>query len=531
MADIPSYDEWMSETAGAFYERRNDLLRALDLAIKNYHLRGRNAVDRAIVGKALAVYVDDHQQRKREDSWKHSIRNKRGALERLMLAFVKGPVPKVPEPSKPPRPMPTPAAPHIRVGCPIAKELLDELHVELHSQFDHMQRTPLQSILGPHKTTLETALVSLATDLNLLYCKVRSALERTRNNYIEAMHSGFDTFEALHKGDAEDISFKLSIASKVFEAMQALPFPLSTIGKVGGAAVGLANVEAYSGNHSAIDVSIPRPDDFKNAVSKAAEQFKEFRTVNVDSKKLSDLAGTKGKFRQCFTNYELSLETFWQKETQSIDDRRKRQKLAAQLVSDCLAKLRIDAEMHMRIITLRDEIDARGKTISAEFDDFTNLDVIDHTQVGIWITVSLIADYAVSGLCGLESGQKITNLTASDLASKRFGQKFAEFLASDDVGLLDLKTGGRKSAEIYEEGRIPWDGHPTHIVAVLLYLDWMKRTLNPFDLFSQTSSVKDFREQSKIYIQRLGKVIQQHHETHWYGHNTVTDAGIAAMAS
>lgn len=526
MTEIPTYDQWMSDTAGSFYERRNDFLRALDQAIKDYHSRGKNKTDLDIVRKTLYAYVTNHEQRKRADSWKHSIRNKRGAVERLMLAVMDGPTPRIPDPPQEPEPRPLPPPPPRVVSCPQAKKLLDELSL----QFKYMKETPQEAILGPHETRLYTAITSLSTDLGKLYCDVTAALERTRNNFLNSIQAGLETFVGLHTADAEDTSFKLNIASKVFSAMESLPFPLSVIGKAGGAITGLAKVETIGPHLNKLTVRMPQPEGITKAISDAAETFNQWRTVNVAPSKIGGLGNVRSQFVIHFQKFESSLKDAWKLETDRIGNDQARRALAREMVSTSLSKLRINAEMQTKVNNLEREIRSLGESIASKFKHFTDLNAIDHEQVGLWITISVIADYAISGLCGLEENQAITSLDARTLGGKRFGDKFAEFLASDEVGLLEMKTSERKSSAIYGDGKIPWAGHPAHVVAVLLYLDWMKRTLNPFDLISKTTDISTFKRRSKEYIQQMGKIIQSNYESHWIGHHTVSAAGIAQLA-
>jgi hypothetical protein len=252
--------------------------------------------------------------------------------------------------------------------------------------------------------------------------------------------------------------------------------------------------------------------------------------MNVNPTRLGGFAQFRDAFHLKFQSFENALHESWALETNGIKDAVTRRELArAMLGDDTFQNPRTTALMLHRVEGLRREISAMGQEIAAKFQNFTSLTRVDPHQVGIWVTIQFIADYALNGLF---DGQDVRQMTASDLANKTLGNEFVRFLASDEVGILHLNPVSGQSATYYENGKIPWDDRPTHRVSIFLYLDWMNRTLNPFELFDSNTTPAKFREWSSSYIWRLGRAIEQVKETHMFGHNTVEPQRvIGAIAS
>ena len=86
MAKIPTYTEWMRDTAGSLFDGRNTLLKDLDEAIKA-HSQAQSVPARNRVQACLDAYIRDHERRKGVGKWKESVRNQkanRPSFERSM---------------------------------------------------------------------------------------------------------------------------------------------------------------------------------------------------------------------------------------------------------------------------------------------------------------------------------------------------------------------------------------------------------------------------------------------------------------
>ncbi len=517
MGNIPSHADWMKSTEGGFFDSRSDLLKAVDTAILGYNTQGKTPELLGRIRSTLEAYISEHQRRKTPEAWKQSIRNQKGAVVSLRLAVTPVEVPIVQDPEPivvpPPEPRPVPV-----VRNPAAVAMMAELNREL----QYANTTPFHVQQTAQNVELEGALNSLATDLGTLYTDISTGFGETRRSFFRVLDVASTQFIGLHQDDAKAIDAKLSIAKSVFDAMKVLPFPLSAIGGIGGAVTGALKTKTFVRAANYVPVGVPTAEGMEKTVMDAAQKFDTLRTMNVKPENLSlSLPKMTSDFSTAFNQFEDTLRASWAKETEPVSDRSKRKALALAMVGTSTTGRGITtaSEMKIRTAVLRKDIDQQGRAIEAHFASFKGRgNVLDHEECVKWVVVRLIADYAISGLC---ESKDVTLMSASELGGKAFGQKFAEYLA--DTPLQLLKTKYEKSSDVWKEGKIPWKGHPTHTVGVMLYLDWVRREVNPFLLWDPTiASAQTFQEKSAEYIRRLGAAIEIHHETHMLGHNTVT---------
>ena len=517
MGNIPSHADWMKSTEGGFFDSRSDLLKAVDTAILGYNTQGKTPELLGRIRSTLEAYISEHQRRKTPEAWKQSIRNQKGAVVSLRLAVTPVEVPIVQDPEPivvpPPEPRPVPV-----VRNPAAVAMMAELNREL----QYANTTPFHVQQTAQGVELEGALTSLATDLGTLYTDISTGFGATRSSFLRVLDVASTQFIGLHQDDAKAIDAKLSIAKSVFDAMKVLPFPLSAIGGIGGAVTGALKTKTFVRAANYVPVGVPTAEGLEKTVMDAAQKFDTLRTMNVKPENLSlSLPKMTSDFSTAFEQFENTLRASWAKETEPVSDRGKRKALALAMVGTSTTGRGITtaSEMKIRTAVLRKDIDQQGRAIEAHFASFKGRgNVLVHEECVKWVVVRLIADYAISGLC---ESKDVTLMSASELGGKAFGQKFAEYLA--DTPLQLLKTKYEKSSDVWKEGKIPWKGHPTHTVGVMLYLDWVRREVNPFLLWDPTiASAQTFQKKSDEYIRRLGAAIEIHHETHMLGHNTVT---------
>jgi hypothetical protein len=526
---IPTYEVWMQKTAGAFYERRNAYLQGLDSAIQAYTQSGRTESARQGVRQALDEYLADHQRRKGDDSWKQSVRNKNRALEDLRDEFYRLPVPPVappPEPTPPPPPIQPPSI----VRDPATRATLEAL-------MERRKPIMVQRVqaVNQAETALLTKVNSISIDLTGLLARILAASERARNEFFNASNTAFDTFEDLHKKDAQDIDFKLSIARKIFEAMEGLPFPLSYVGKAGSAVTGALKTETFQGSTNVLQTTTPVSSALVEKAKAAAASFDDLRTLNVAPSKLTvGRSSFQNDFRSAFRSFETELDQSWKKSLEKILNDEARRAFVSDLMSSSETQMQIGpSDMSgtlwwtNRVSKMGDEFTAMKNTIEGNFREFSNLNLISYNEVARWIVVLLIADYAVSGICG---GRDMTQMSAAELSDKAFGDAFVNFLADPAVGIVQIKTTSGQSAGIWEAGKIPWQGHPNHKVGLLLYLNWARTSLNPFKFFNRQDTPEAFMLRSQTFIKRLGAAIRANEVSHLIGHKTIDDLGAVVRA-
>lgn len=559
------YEDWLRKTSAGAFSLRSPKLKALDEAIRQYDRHaGVGSATRGhadAVRGALMAYIAEEEARGGVEAWKRGGRNNDRIIESLVTAMGLGadralidrvqafrwdeqmvpdpPEEKIPDPPRPPplildmnlearaariaaappgrpsarpsRPMSTgpvaleepPAAPHMPTAAPAP-----------------MAARPSRSPMGPAPAELVGHAASedwvlrevdqLASDLHGLRITFNANLTDSVNGFADGVDQGFTKFKELFTANAEATAFKLSLVKSAFEALEAAPFPLSVVGKIGKTVVGLAQVDT---KFTEMRNTLPTPAGIVGKMEAAGAAFNKFRTVGVSPSDLPSHGQVKGAFREHVTTFQRSLSTAFKAEVDAIEDRHKRKALAGRLAADTPGN---PAAARQEITRLLDQINANVK---AMFKPFLDRRGPSGQVVADWIALQMIADYAVTGLCGFddedkdEASRRLKRMTVKDLGGKKFGDEFARFMACPELGIVQLKNESGESSEIYGAGKIPWDGSANHVVAVILFLDWYRRSLNPFDLLTGVRDLGHFRYWSKQYIGSLGYAMAAHKQS------------------
>jgi hypothetical protein len=526
---IPSYDDWMKLSDGGYFSTRNAYLDAVDKAVAAYHKGGKTNELRDNIRACLLSYISNYESRKAGgvDSWHKSTFNSRQGL-RLLLESVTPPLPAVlPQvqedpPPPPPAPAPVPILP-VRPPNPFIAAVQNDLDIL------KQKHTPMSvGDMRNEKAMLLSAINNLALDMERLNRSMVLSIERCRNNYVRAMKTGYQTFENLHNKDADNIEFKLSLAMKVFEAMKALPPPLSALGTVGAGIAGQLKVERYSGHADGLELKVPEAQGMMKSIQDLAEKFDEAKTLNVAPSKMGNFGNFESQFERLFKNFEDKVDQAWKRQTEIIFDANARTKLASQLAQSTTKPFNggqpTPGIINQRALGVVRDLNDRIRDMQTLFSPVTQLrDSVNKEQAAVWVCLQFICDYALSGLCGVSEKKSFREMKSSDLAAKNFGDPFIDFL-DQHVGVIEKDKvgaeGKRKSKDIFASGKIPWQGHPTHKVALFMYLDWAQRNINPMKLITSSSNgdpSPDFLQQSQDYIKKLGPVIDQNAEGAFLG--------------
>jgi hypothetical protein len=326
------------------------------------------------------------------------------------------------------------------------------------------------------------------------------------------------------------------LAIKVFEAMKGLPPPLSLLGTVGAGIAGQLKVERISGPANTLEVVVPKAQRLMDSLQDLAEKFDEAKTLtlNVAPSKLGSYETFQTELLRNFKNFEKKVDEAWKRETKSIFDAPARMKLASELSGATTKSFNGNQPtpgiINQRALGVTREIRASIDDMKTLFTPVTELrDTLELNQVAVWVCLQFICDYALSGLCEVSEEKPFSEMKPSNLAAKNFGDPFIDFL-DQHVGVIEKDKGGeagrKKTRDIFASGKIPWQGHPTHKVAVFMYLDWAQRNLNPMTLITASlngSLPPDFLKQSQDYIKKVGKAIETNAEGAFLGvgHRTI----------
>jgi len=522
MAGIPSYSDWMNNTNAGAFHRRGSLLRDLDEKIKQRR-------DIPTIRAALKRYL----QNESEDS---ALRNRTGMVDQLIKAVglgprdtgddfdviaYNGPVPDVKEP-KPSLPESAPPPPRV------------DPRLEQEAQALNKVLTPriiagLQKWKGLHKTyhdrvgyknSLMTKMASMSGDLKSLRSDIQHKLHSTQMELKEALEQGIDKFKERHRAQAADVEFKITMAKSVFEAIETLPFPLSVVGKVGKAVAGALTVDTQ---WTGYELTIPTPDTLKGKIQQASEAINRMRTMNIATSEIKNPESFKIHFLEIFNEHKKSILDEFEKAESSISDDARRSALAQKFFENLRA---FESKTDLNIVSVARErlIGRLGDSIKQQFEPFLRMPRVDIEKARAFVTLQLIADYAIYNVCKLEKGEHIKTMQASDLAAKgkELGKPFIDFLASKEAGfIIKFKEKSGTSVGIYAGGQIPWDESTNHAIAVMLFLEWFQRTINPFKLFHPQIDYDEFHKMISEYIRNLGLAMKRY-ETTEYGFKTTS---------
>ncbi len=514
MSNIPSYTDWLNNTSGGVFSRRGPFLRSLDEKIQQRR-------DIPTIKAALEDYLA------REDV---GPRNGTGMIDKLIAAVGLGPKATdsdfgvislgisetIPDVIEPPNPIPVSPPVVVPVDPWLESEVEKVFTIEITPADQARPLIDIQARRDIRGNELAIRLTSMNSDLIQLELEIRDRLVRNCINFTLAIQQGMEKFKELHLADAQDKQFKITIAKGIFGALESLPFPLSVLGKAGGALAGMADVDT---NWGGFKVTIPSPGGIKGAVEKAAKIFKDTTTLNVQTDKLTNHAGMMEGFIRAFNKYTDDVLKNLEEKRKAIGNDASRKKLVQGVLSKFQNARNLNTrdlrEVSIEVGSKLRTIDQLVKGINKQFEPLKRMPPIDIGELRLWITVQLIADYAMTGLCDNDN-IPIKNMTASDLGGKGFGEPFAKFLYSNEIKILELKETSGTTVATYARGRIPWEGRLYDVIAVMLFLEWFQRNINPFDLLRPDVTSGQFRKYISDYIKQLGIAMEKYQDKSFF---------------
>jgi hypothetical protein len=97
---------------------------------------------------------------------------------------------------------------------------------------------------------------------------------------------------------------------------------------------------------------------------------------------------------------------------------------------------------------------------------------------------------------------------------------------------LVRKTGKGQTDQIYaSHSKIPWDDHPKHRGAVILFMRWYKENVNPFKIAVGTVNKANADRAMREAITAIGGLLKLHTVTVRLGHNTANWERVSAEAA
>jgi hypothetical protein len=552
------FEDWLEKTSAGVFAVRSAPLKTLDQALRTYDraasMHMANEAHLLAVRDALLKFIAAEDARSGMESWKRSSRNRDRIIEDLVTAVGLGVtadhndvqafawdeamVPEVSEPELdpivlPPVPQIDPqlearakrltAGPEARGGLTPSK-LPQELapptptvspypSPQAHQLARRPPRLPSRSEgvapaelapLSPSDasvTHVRVEVESLNSDLIRLAGTFSEKLNADRSYYANCVTKGFKDFKDLHALESEAINFKLSLAKSAFEALKAAPFPFSILGSIGAAVVGQFKADT---EWTSLRVELPTPAGIMGTIEGAGKAFKEATTVGVSPGALNSQETVINTFLLHVENFRQDMKKGFEERIKPLDNWDNRRVLAQQLAADAM---RTNVDPRENALTFLRRI---GDDISRLFDEFLRLSQSGLDDVSAWITVQMIADYALTGVC---KDKDVKQMTVGELGGMAFGDPFARFLATPIVDVVRLKDKSGASADIYSGGKIPWNGSANHKIAIFLYLDWFRRNINPYLMLTGALHPRQVNHYSQEYIWNLGSAMKTHKAT------------------
>jgi hypothetical protein len=351
------------------------------------------------------------------------------------------------------------------------------------------------------KTAWSDAKTRLVSDFSLQLGKSLSNIESIQI----AATGAYNEFEEFFKASGKETEAKLSLAKSFFKAVaDYAPFPISVVGKIGGAAVGLLHVDTQIRQTRSIGQSEYFNSDIPTLVAATAklDAVKNWGTdltrlgVNgsaisssttikdtIDSAKVATLTALIGVFTEAIN------ETYGDNPSQMAD--KSTQFFSAVNTSNPNARPELLSQLTVHKITLLS--DATRQAIVG----MQSLPLIESKALQRYIELQLFAEY----MAQLAPGSDF-DVTIPDALINR--------LATSPFNLVTKKSGSGQSAQIYQSGKIPWQGHIRHKGAIILFFRWYAKNVNAFDIAVGRISIADVDAAITTTVKQIGTAIAAH---------------------
>jgi len=351
------------------------------------------------------------------------------------------------------------------------------------------------------KTAWSDAKTRLVSDFSLQLGKSLSNIESIQI----AATGAYNEFEEFFKASGKETEAKLSLAKSFFKAVaDYAPFPISVVGKIGGAAVGLLHVDTQIQQTRSIGQSEYFNSDIPTLVAATAklDAVKNWGTdltrlgVNgsaisssttikdtIDSAKVATLTALIGVFTEAIN------ETYGDNPSQMAD--KSTQFFSAVNTSNPNARPELLSQLTVHKITLLS--DATRQAIVG----MQSLPLIESKALQRYIELQLFAEY----MAQLAPGSDF-DVTIPDALINR--------LATSPFNLVTKKSGSGQSAQIYQSGKIPWQGHIRHKGAIILFFRWYAKNVNAFDIAVGRISISDVDAAITTTVKQIGTAIAAH---------------------
>jgi hypothetical protein len=366
----------------------------------------------------------------------------------------------------------------------------------------------LEAARQPSLTTAQFAWTNAKTRLIADFTLDMTQTLANIDSIKTAANAAYEEFEAFFAEQAAEVEFKRKLAERMFSALaDYAPFPFSVVGKVGAAAVGMMHVDdrirqtRESGQDTYFNSDIPALAVASQKLKGITDWKEDLTRLGVNGSSISSRtsigdtleAAKKVALETLVAAFKLAIdETYGDSPTQMADKSTEFYRGVEAMYPGAHAAL-LNTVFLKKITALSDATRAalRGSRSLALFEART---------LQPYIELQLFAEFVAQ----LAPGEEV-DVTIPDALVDR--------LSRDPFQLIVKKTGSGQSGQIYQAGKLPWQGHIRHKGALILFFRWYATKVNAFDVVVGRTTVTGLDEAMRATVREIGAAMDTHRVT------------------
>ncbi len=331
-----------------------------------------------------------------------------------------------------------------------------------------------------------------------------------------AATGAYTEFESFFRAAGKETEAKLGLAKSFFSAVaDYAPFPVSVLGKIGGAAVGVLHVDTSISQTRRLGSEVYFNSDIP-ALARASAKLAAVKNWGTDLTRLGvsgnsissatsirdtiDAAkqGTLNALIGVFT--EAIMETYGDSPSDMAD----KSTTFFQGVANSLPGARTE----LVTTAVVNRITQLSNLTRESIRGMGALPLVGSETLQPFIELQLFAEY----LAQLAPGDDFDVSISDELIRRLEGEPFR---------LVIRKTGSGQTADIYRGKQLPWtSGHPKHVGGLILFFRWYAREVNAFHIAAGATTPERVRTAMGDTIVEIGQAISGHTVTRMLRNDT-----------
>jgi hypothetical protein len=358
--------------------------------------------------------------------------------------------------------------------------------------------------------TLKTGWSDSKTALIANFVTAVNASTRNLAAVQTAAELAYTEFEGFFREVGKENEAKIAMAKSLFSALAShAPFPLSIVGKIGSAAVGVLHADTAIAQERALgppkyfDTNVP-------TLVKFNEKLGAIKSWTADLTRLGVASGAMPSGTSIRTAIDTASSTTASllnkvfvdaiNETYGASPGEQADKSTAffRMVQDGLggedggARPELVAQLALR------KLDVLLNVTKSAIASAGTSTIVNASEIQPFIELQLLAEY-------------LAVLIPDENFTKAIPEGLIRRLESPPFDIVRRKTGSSQTDKIYELKKLPWvTGHPRHVGALVYFFRWYKRSVNPFDLATGKVTSKGIWDAMGVAIGEIGTAVQAH---------------------